>query len=296
MAMNKPTDVGRSVKFRGAGPSRQVVVTVLVIVTVAAVMSLPPIPQSASYHCLADARSWLGIPNTLNVLSNLPFGIVGMLGLLATFGADAIRSNRFVSSWERWPYAALFASAALTSVGSTYYHLAPTNGRLVWDRLPMALGFMGLLAAVLSERVCVANARRFFAPLLALGAFSVFYWFWTERRGVGDLRLYGLVQFGSIFVIVLLLRLYSASYTGVGYLVAALVTYAVAIAFDRTDHQVFAVGHAVSGHTLKHLIAAAAVAFLVVMLRERVPIATPMDPQVEPSPLAAHLNKKVSDT
>jgi predicted membrane channel-forming protein YqfA (hemolysin III family) len=253
-------------------PPRHSVLVLLVIGTVLGVMSLPRVPEPASYHCLADARSWLGVPNTLNVLSNLPFAVVGILGFAATFGPVAAQSDRFLSPWERWPYAALFAGAALTSVGSAYYHLAPDNARLVWDRLPMTLGFMGLLTAMLSERINIATARRLFVPLLAVGAFSVVYWFWTERHGVGDLRLYGLVQFGSIFVIVLLLLLYRASYTGVGYLVGGIVAYAVAMGFDRTDRQVFAIGHVVSGHTLKHLIAAAAVGCLVAMLRVRSPV------------------------
>lgn len=246
----------------------------LVVVMVVGVMLMPRMPEPASYHCFADGRSWLGVPNTLNVLSNLPFAAVGMLGLLATFAYGARSSPRFVSSWERWPYAVLFAGSVLTSVGSAYYHLAPDNARLVWDRLPMTLGFMALLSAMLSERISVGVARRLFVPLLAVGALSVFYWSWTERQGAGDLRLYGLVQFGSFLVIGLLLLMYRGIYTGVGFLVAALATYAAAIGLDRTDHQVFGIGHVVSGHTLKHLIAAAAVGCLVAMLRVRSPIPT----------------------
>ena len=240
------------------------------------VLAVPRIPQPASYHCLADARSWFGVPNTLNVLSNLPFAYVGVLGLMASLGPDSRRSDRFATPWERWPYVALFTGVALTSIGSAYYHLAPDNARLVWDRLPMALGFMGLLSAVLAERVGVVTARRWFPLLLALGPISVLYWSWTEHHGAGDLRLYGLVHFGSFVVFALLILLYRPRYSGVAYFVVALVTYAAAMAFDRTDHQVFAVGHLVSGHTLKHLTAAGAVYFLVAMLRTRVPVTLPV--------------------
>ena len=246
----------------------------LLVVIVLGVMFMPRVPEPASYHCFADARSWLGVPNTLNVLSNLPFAVVGLLGLLATFAHGGRSSPRFASSWERWPYAVLFAGSVLTSVGSAYYHLAPDNARLVWDRLPMTLGFMALLSATLSERISVKLGRRLFVPLLAVGATSVFYWSWTERQGVGDLRLYGLVQFGSLVVIGLLLLMYRGRYTGVGFLVVAIATYAAAIGLDRTDHQVFAIVHIVSGHTLKHLIAAVAVGCLVVMLHARSPILT----------------------
>jgi hypothetical protein len=179
-----------------------------------------PMPQPLAYHDMADQRSWLGIPNALNVLSNLPFAVVGVLGLATVFGSRVDRRVRFQESWERWPYAALFAGVALTTLGSSYYHLAPDNARLVWDRLPMTLGFMGLLTSVLTERVSLPVGRRLFAPLLAVGSASVGYWYWSEVQGAGDLRPYLLVQFGSLLVVVLVLVLYPARYPGSRYLFA----------------------------------------------------------------------------
>ena len=137
-------------------------------------MSWPPIPQALDYHTMADERALLGIPNSLNVLSNAPFAIVGLLGLAAAFGWMG-RPSPFTDRWERWPYAALFAGVALTAAGSSYYHLAPDNARLVWDRLPMAVGFMGLLTALLAERVSLTAGKWLFLPLLAAGAASVGY-------------------------------------------------------------------------------------------------------------------------
>jgi hypothetical protein len=163
----------------------------------------------------------------------------------------------------------LFAGVALTSVGSSYYHLAPDNARLVWDRLPMTLGFMGLLTSVLAERVSVQVGRWLFAPLVAAGAASVGYWYWSELRGAGDLRPYLLVQFGSLLVVVLLLILYKARYPGSGYLVAGLAAYAGAKWLEVADRPIFAHGQIVSGHTLKHLAAAGGVACLIGMLRTR---------------------------
>jgi len=228
----------------------------------------PPIPQDPAYHAFADRRSWLGIPNALDVLSNVPFAIVGLLGLAATFSR---RVGTFVDPWERWPYAVLFAGVALTSLGSGYYHLAPDNARLVWDRLPIAVGFMGLLAAVAAERVSVSLGRWLFVPLLLAGAAGVFYWYWGEVRNAGDLRLYVVVQFGSLLWIVLLLLLYPARYSGTAYLVTGLAAYGVSKAFELADRQIFDVARIVSGHTLKHLVAAAGVACVVMMQRERAP-------------------------
>jgi hypothetical protein len=248
---------------------RHSLVLIAVFVATAAAFVAPPVPQPLAYHHMADERSWLGIPNALNVLSNLPFAVVGMLGLAAIFGSARDPRALFRDSWERWPYAALFTGVTLTAVGSGYYHLAPDNARLVWDRLPMTVGFMGLLTAVLAERVSVSVGRWLFAPLLVIGAVSVGSWYWSELQGAGDLRLYGLVQFGSLLVVVLLLVLYPARYPGGGYLVAGLVAYAAAKGLEQADRSIFALGHFVSGHTLKHLVAAGGVACVAVMLQAR---------------------------
>jgi hypothetical protein len=183
--------------------------------------------------------------------------------------------------WERWPYAALFAGTALTTAGSAYYHLAPDNARLVWDRLPMTVGFMGLLTAVVAERSSLALARRLFVPLLALGAGSVGYWYWSELRGAGDLRPYALAQFGSLVVVLLLLVLYEARYSGTRYLFAGVGAYVAAKVFEMADRTIFSFGHLVSGHSLKHVAAAIGVGCVVAMLQTRVPVgrSTPNEPQ-----------------
>ena len=218
---------------------------------------------------MADRRTLLGIPNALNVLSNIPFAVAGVLGLVAVFSTrGGVRP--FTVAWERWPYAALFAGTALTTAGSAYYHLAPDDARLVWDRLPMTVGFMGLLTAVIAERASLPLARRLFVPLLAFGAASVAYWYWSELRGTGDLRPYALAQFGSLVVVVLLLLLYDARYSGSRYLFAGVAAYAAAKVFELRGWDDLSFGHLVSGHSLKHLAAALGVGCVVIMLRSRV--------------------------
>ena len=255
--------------------------SLLAVATIGAVVvaiSWPPVPQSPAYHLFADQRSLFGIPNCLNVISNVPFAIVGLLGLISALSSTAHGTGLFTHKWERWPYAALFAGVALTSIGSSYYHLAPSNATLVWDRLPMSVGFMGLLAALLAERVSVSVSRRLFAPLLLLGAGSVAYWYWSELQHAGDLRLYLLVQFGSLLLVLLILALYKGRYPGTKYLVSGLTAYAAAKGLELADSEIFAVGHVVSGHTLKHLVAAGGVACLVAMLRARARTAQPVTP------------------
>jgi len=233
---------------------------------------LPPIPQDPQYHAFADDRGWLGVHNFLNVLSNLPFLVVGVMGLLVVANPQAPPGrSRFLDRGERWPYAAFFLGVALTSLGSAYYHLAPTNERLAWDRLPITVAFMGLFVAIIAERVSVRAGVRLLLPLVALGITTVLYWVFTEQRGHGDLRPYGLVQFYPLLAIPFLIVLCPPRYTRTWDLAGGLAFYLLAKLFEVLDTQVFAVGAIVSGHTLKHLAAAIAPLWIWRMLRRRKP-------------------------
>jgi hypothetical protein len=226
---------------------------------------LPPIPQPLTYHNFADQRSWLGIPNFGDVVSNLPFALVGIWGLVAMFTPGKIK---FTDSRERWPYLVMFASLILTAFGSGYYHLAPNNPRLVWDRLPIMMVFMALLAAVIAERVTVRAGLMLFPLLEMIGIASVFYWRSSERQARGDLRFYAAVQVYAIIILLLALLL-PPRYTR-GFDFAVVVGfYALAKLFEETDRQIFTLGHIVSGHTLKHLAAAAAGFWILKMLEKR---------------------------
>jgi hypothetical protein len=240
---------------------------------VAAVVAawLPPIPQDPAYHRMADERALLGVPNALNVLSNLGFVIVGALGL-GSLRAGTEDGARFIDSRERWPYVVFFAGLLLTGLGSACYHWAPDNARLVWDRLPLAATLMGLFATVIVERMSVRGGLILLPLLAALGLASVLQWYGGEAHGRGDLRLYGIVQFYPMLAIPLLLRLRPPRYTGGGWLLAALGCYALAKLFEALDAAIFGLGHAVSGHTLKHLAAASAGGAVWRMLLTRHPV------------------------
>src|SRR6478752_8843870 len=137
----------------------------LLACAVAAIL-VPPMPQPLSYHAFADCRAFWSIPNALNVLSNLPFLVAGAFGLALV----ARGGGGFIDQREALPYLVFFLGAMLTSFGSAYYHLAPDNARLVWDRLPMTLGFAGLVSAAAAERVDRRWGLRLLWPLLGLGA------------------------------------------------------------------------------------------------------------------------------
>ena len=255
-------------------PVRWLIVLSAAMLLVAALA--PPIPQPLQYHQFADQRGLLGIPNFLNTVSSLAFLFVGFSGLKFLLQADCRRTPRtpdvhaFSDPRERRPYIAFFLAVGMTGIGSAYYHLAPDNDRLVWDRLPIALAITALLAATLSERVS-PRAGRLLPALMAAGAASVVYWHWTEQQGAGNLNFYIVVQFYSILVIAMLCIFFPSRYTCGGHILAVLVWYSVAKLAEIGDHQIFDVGEVVSGHTAKHLIAALAAYRVVDMLRKRSP-------------------------
>jgi hypothetical protein len=154
----------------------------------------------------------------------------------------------------------LFTGIFLTGFGSSYYHWNPNDGTLFWDRLPMTLCFAAILAAVVEERVDARAGALLLRPLLAIGIFSLLLWRWTD-----DLRLYAWAQFFPFVALVLILNLYPPKFTGASCWIVAAALYALAKLLEFLDHAVYSVGTIVSGHTLKHL-AAAAAAFTVLRL------------------------------
>jgi hypothetical protein len=252
--------------------SKRTGIWVLLGVTVAVACVAAVVPRFAqplSYHQFADRRSWLGIPNFGDVASNLGFAVVGIWGLWVLLR----KPNRimFLDARERWPYVIAFAGMFLVAVGSSYYHLAPDNARLVWDRLPMTVAFMALVDAMIAERISVRVGMILLPVLLLIGIGSVEQWHLSELRGAGDLRFYAALQVYAVLVLLVILLL-PPRYTRGADLLAVVGFYALAKALETTDRTVFAVGHVVSGHTLKHLAAAAAGWWIVRMLLKRAPV------------------------
>lgn len=237
---------------------------------VLAAILVPAIPQPLSYHEFADCRTFFGITNFFNVLSNLPFLIGGALGMYLIWNGG----GRFIDSREQLPYLVFFLGAFLTCFGSAYYHADPDNPRLVWDRLPMTLGFAGLVSAAIAERVDLKLGLRSLWPLLLLGVVTVIFWYATERRGAGNLVPYAAYQTWSIVVIVLLIVAWPATrYTRGGLLAWAAVWYGLAKVFETFDLQVYRLlGGTLSGHTIKHVLASFAVFAIVRQLRLREPV------------------------
>jgi hypothetical protein len=249
-----------------------VLLVVFTALLIAATLLAPRVPQPASYHNFADQRSWLGVRNFGDVASNVLFAVAGAWGMI--WLGSAASGARFVDSRERWPYLVFFLGLLLTAFGSGYYHLAPDDPRLVWDRLPMTIAFMGLVAAMLAERVSVPAGLWLLPFLVLIGVRSVVWWWHTEQIGAGDLRFYAAVQVYAVLVLPLLLLL-PPRYTRSADFGVIFGLYVLAKIFETADRQVFwLTRHAVSGHTLKHVAAGAAGLWIVRMLEKRRPVAT----------------------
>ena len=243
---------------------------ILILLAVAAVASfwfIPPIPQPQWYHSFADQRPLLGIPNFLNVISNLPFLFVGAWGVWYVASARSAEGLR--DSTERWMYLVFFAAVTLTGIGSAYYHWEPNNETLVWDRLPIAITFMALFAAILAERVGRRIGAWLFCPLVVAGASTVFYWHLTEAWGKGDLRPYLLTQIYPLVAIPMVLWLYPAVYTKTENLYAGLAWYVGAKIYEILDTPVYFIGKIISGHTLKHIGAAVSCYLILSWIQQR---------------------------
>jgi hypothetical protein len=245
---------------------------ILAAVLAAIALWLPRIPQPQEYHRFADQRGFMGLPHFADVASNLAFAGIGLWGLvfLLRLSSDQL-PNHFLDRRERRPYLVFFVGLLLTAGGSWYYHLHPDNASLLWDRLPMAIAFMALVAAVIAERLSLRAGLRLLPVLLLIGLSSVWQWHLSEVRGVGDLRFYAAVQAYSVLVLVIALFM-PPRYTRGSDLAVVAGFYVLSKVLETLDRPIFGAGHFVSGHTLKHLAAAAAGYWVLRMLQKRRPL------------------------
>lgn len=164
-------------------------------------------------------------------------------------------------------------SLLLTAFGSGFYHLAPDNASLMWDRLPIALACAGLLAAVRTETVPGADGKKTTAWLALFAVASVGWWYFTDRQGADDLRPYLFMQGLPLVLIPMWQAIYHAPRADRLASGAALLLYVVAKFAELHDYELFAALGVMSGHTLKHLLATATAGVLVdrVIQRTRQP-------------------------
>lgn len=218
--------------------------------------SKPVMTQQQSYHLFVDTRNFFGIPNAMDVLSNIFFALTGLLGMWEVAKMTGLETKK---SW--WWF---FLSILLIAPGSAYYHWSPNDATLVWDRLPMSMGFMALYIVLLCEHLDF-KIERYLFPALAFGILSVMVWVMTS-----DLRFYFWVQFSSFVTIPFILLLFPSKFTMKGYYGVTLLLYGLAKWTEIKDKEIFyGSGEMVSGHTLKHVLAALGLLALWWMVRSR---------------------------
>jgi hypothetical protein len=246
-----------------------------------ALLALPPLAQDPAYHAFADVRTLWGIPRFGDVASNAALLLPALWGLAVLWRQADGRAGAAagLTAPVRAVYGLFFAAVALTALGSAVYHWAPDTPRLFWDRLPLGLATACAPALLLAERAGLRAARQSpgarraarwaLGAWLALGPATVVYWRASEALGAGDLRPYVALKLVAVLAAAGLLAALPRRHT-LGWVYAlALALYVLAGVVEHYDAALFQALGAVSGHTLKHLSAGAAVAALAWMLARR---------------------------
>lgn len=215
-----------------------------------AALAGPHVGQPGHYHAFAEQRTVWGLPHALDVLSNLPFLLAGGAGLwLLRAGAAAC-----LLPVQRACALLFFAGLVLTAGCSGWYHLQPNDAGLAIDRIGMGVAFAGLLGLLVAAQVSERAGRGVAAAVLLLAPASVAVW-----SATGNLLPWAVVQGGGLLVMLVFgfgtTRAFSLHVRWAG----VLAVYVLAKLLEVADHQVYeASGQLLSGHTLKHLVAAGA--------------------------------------
>ncbi len=245
-------------------------VILIAMIGIISVLTAKPIPQDQGYHSFADKRCVASIPNFWNVVSNLPFLIIGAIGMFVTL----FRKPQGMLKELSVSVFIFFLGIFFCCIGSMYYHYSPNTDSLFWDRLPMTVSFMAFFSIIIGEHINIKYGKILLPLLLLAGVISIVYWNMTEKEGQGDLRFYALVQFLPMILIPLIVILFKSKFNTNLYLWLVALSYAVAKLLEHFDYPVFACGNLISGHTLKHLSAAIApIMYLVGMYKRKVIIA-----------------------
>lgn len=217
-----------------------------------------PIAQDQNYHHFVDTNNIFGLPNFWNVVSNLPFLFVGLLGVWWLISDKAVYLREI-----KLTYLILFIAIVLVALGSAYYHLQPNNSTLLWDRLPMTIAFMALFSIIISELISIKLGRLLLLPLLIVGVLSVVYWHFSELSEQGDLRFYILIQFLPILIIPVILIFFTSTFSAKNAYYLLLATYLIAKILEYFDAEIYEVIPLLSGHSLKHIVAAFGIYLLI---------------------------------
>jgi hypothetical protein len=244
------------------------VINILALITIIAIFCFDPIAQDQSYHKFADTRAYLGLENFFDVMSNFPFILLGAWGLYFITKEEGAR-RLFYMSGEKTLWQIFFLGVFLVGFGSGYYHLDTNNASIIWDRIPITISFMSLFSLIIMERIDGRFGLILSPILLVSGIVTVFYWYYTELLGRGDLRAYVLIQLIPLMLIPIILWMFTARYTQSKYLLYSLGWYVIAKLLELLDQRIFEAFGGISGHTLKHLAVACGIYAMLLYLKNR---------------------------
>lgn len=237
----------------------------LALLSVTALFLHGRVSQNLSYHNFADQRTIFRIANFLNVVTNLPFALIGVVGLR--------KSRKLPEKKVKNIFSAVFIGFLLLTLGSGYYHFSPNNHSLVYDRLPITMVLMSFFSFIVYD--CVDSQKGYTAlfVLNSIGILSVVYWIMTEQAGKGDVRWYGLVQFFPLIGIPLIIWLYKPTFHCTKEIVWMFLFFGLAKLTESFDKEIYIALHQlISGHSLKHLLMATAgykITLLVMKIRRQ---------------------------
>lgn len=232
---------------------------VITLISVCIVLLQKPIAQSLSYHQFADKTFWMGLPHGANVWSNFPLIALGLAGIWQQL------KTRIHFIWK--PALVFFAGIMLTGFGSAWYHLDPDNSRLVWDRLPMTISFMGFFTLLCAVFISYRLSEWLLWPLCIAGVLAVLYWYRTEQMGSGDLRYYALIQFIPMLLTPLIVFGYPGHKFVKWYFACCVLVYLLAKLCEYYDREIYILLDGCCGHTLKHFLSGLVPAILLLFFR-----------------------------
>ncbi len=231
---------------------------IFLVIALVGIFLIDKIPQNSGWLQFADRRSFAGIPNFVNVISNIFFIFIGVYGLRFVI-VSQLKSYAFEFEWERVAPAVFFLGILLQGIGSIWFHLEPSVERLAWDQFPMTFIFMGVFGTLVGDRIQSDTPNSIYGSLLFLTSLTAGWWTWMIINGAGfDIRPYLFVQFFPLLVMLIVLVFFPSRYTHETDYWIVLLFYACSGFFEAYDRQIFEILVVISGESLKHILLAGA--------------------------------------
>jgi hypothetical protein len=236
--------------MRSTFSKRETVLLIACLALLALAWLAPAQTQPADYHAFADRGAWGGVPYAMDVLSNLPFALAGLAGGYCLWKSPP----RTASNMQRAMAALFFGGLLLTAAGSSWYHWQPDDAGLTIDRCAMAVAFAGLLGVAAAGRISERAGAALGLAVLLLAPLGIRTW-----AATGNVLPWAALQSGGLLLLLWMAWL-PARYRALEIRWSLVIlAYAAAKLLEVNDHEIYRMtGELVSGHTLKHVVAAVA--------------------------------------